>query len=405
MRNLKLLIRILFSLLLIAILAPFALTYFSIEGGHYLNREMTYQTIANRFIIRSANPIEFTETINTYFFLNESRSPPFSTTLEHTAHSDLTRNIGWCDQKVVGLLHILERNDIEGNMVMFPCHTVAEIELNGTKLFIDPTYNTYFKLTKTNDLASLRSVLEESDSLLSNNGSEFSDYEGKSILDCGNYRLSQRLSESKSFKKKVLTKIVEFNMMLGSTFYVNTFQKFYFSEIERKGTKALPFLFSIHKAKSDSGNLNAEIDLYKARCMHLIGNYPAALKSYSKLVNDDIFIDEATFFKAKILLEENDIDEFFNLYKAIDSKYGETMSFYLNEAGKYNLNGSAQRLSKSENRAGLKLKADGQDILYFFILEDYVNKLKLLNKHQLAKFFDLNSKDASILKDRLKYMP
>ncbi len=295
----------------------------------YMNKELTYCYIADKITENCTSNLEITKTINSYAYLNEEQNSPFIYPCDNNVSFDLITGLGWCDQKSNAVVHLLEKKNIDANLVMFPCHTVTEVSNNGHSELFDPTFNCFFLSKDSLKIANVEDVLNKHNGLQMNDGRDFDDYNGKHILSCGPYQKWKRLSNNKSFIKKNVSNIVGFYYWLEGDFFVSIFEKCFLTYIEK-----------IHNgdvlnsnARKNKGFMS-EYDnkdfylFYKARSLSLLGKHCDAFKLCKQLEKNTAYYDEAVFFEAKLLLKSRKFSDFHKLYSAVISTYSDRMIAY-----------------------------------------------------------------------------
>jgi hypothetical protein len=126
------------------VVLPFLLSISS-EFGKYVVREISYHIIAESVSDHAQTPTEAVELVTGFFFINEIEPQEPFTVVDHTVHTDLIRGVGLCDQRVNGLVTVLDKLDMDARFLIFDCHTIAEISLATDTLIVDPTENIYWE--------------------------------------------------------------------------------------------------------------------------------------------------------------------------------------------------------------------------------------------------------------------
>jgi len=187
---------------------PFLLVLANGNLAHYLHKELAYRYISQRITENCKNDFEKVVILNSFIFLNEEQNAPFIDVVDNSVYFDLVRHIGWCDQKANGLVHLLEKQNIKARIVMFPCHSIAEVWIDNIPRFFDPMFNCYFVYENDRErIATLEEVLNDNDKLIMSNGDTFSEYGGQAITTCGNYRNWSILIDTKPLYKKCYQKL------------------------------------------------------------------------------------------------------------------------------------------------------------------------------------------------------
>lgn len=176
--------------------------------SHYWVRELSYWHIAERVEGAVQTQQEMIELTTGFFFINEIDPIQPFTIIDHTVHTDLIRGLGRCDQRVNGLITVLDKLDIDGRFLIFDCHTVAEIYLGSDTLVVDPTENVIWqRVTNDNDSEAFR--FEEKSWVSSTFGLEVvHDYRYGHASTCSSARRSALLRERKSVSKKMLAMLI-----------------------------------------------------------------------------------------------------------------------------------------------------------------------------------------------------
>ncbi|GAH72920.1 unnamed protein product, partial [marine sediment metagenome] len=208
---------------------PFFLILANGNLANYLHKELAYRYISNKVTENCKNDLEKILILNSFIFLNEEQNAPFIDVVDNSVYFDLVRHIGWCDQKANGLVHLLEKQKVKARIVMFPCHSVAEVWIDNVPRFFDPMFNCYFVYENdTERIATLEEVLNDNDKLIMSKGDGFSEYGGRAITTCGNYKNWSILIDTKPLYKKMLSKTTDFYYYIGGDFSVMFFKTFIF---------------------------------------------------------------------------------------------------------------------------------------------------------------------------------
>ena len=196
------------------------------------------------------------------------------------------------------------------------------------------------------------------------NGNSFSEYGGKCITTCGNYKYWSILIDTKPLYKKLLSKTMDFYYYIGGDFFCDVFQDFLFFVMEKfRGGKVVDSLGPIvfwNERTSIEYESEIYFNLYKARSYHLFGDFPKANKIYDNLLNSKDFKDDAIFFQAKILLQTK--------------KFGELKEHIINVYDEYG--------------EDIAARTGGNEIRYLFFIERYLEKFYLTEDWQLENIFN-----------------
>lgn len=196
------------SLLLFAVVAaiPFVAVLHPEVAGYWL-REMVYLHVAERIEKVANTPNDRVEATCGFFFLNEvDPFPPFPV-IDHTVYTDLVRGMGMCDQRVNGMLTVLDRLNVSGQFLITKQHTVGLIELNGTQIPVDPTYNVMW-MQATADDGNAFQWNAQYWKAIGFDGIEISDYPYADIWVNGAWRLVSNLQVTKVGWKMLLDRLI-----------------------------------------------------------------------------------------------------------------------------------------------------------------------------------------------------
>lgn len=316
-----------------AIFLPFFLAFHH-ALGNFLHRQLAYTLIGAELTEYCTTDHERTMAVMAYVYLHETHLSDWSLAKDKDVLHDLIRNVGWCDQQANAMTHLLLPLDIDARMVMFPCHTFAEVNLGDRPLLFDPTYNNHFIIqNETDSIATLNDLLYSPKKLITRHGQDLEGYERKDILTCGNPVQWKWLSSSISSGRKILSGLIKMYFVIGGQPFAQTFNQWY---------------LLIHP-----NTLNPRFD---TRCLHLFGQRDRAIAAYSE---DGSLA--AQFFLFQALVEEGRYDEallsrdtFRELasdYRGADSYYSEVMEDYT--AKIFSLSGGELRLLFQLDTKGL----------------------------------------------------
>jgi hypothetical protein len=254
------------GLLLLWAITPFLLVAVHPSIAGFLHRELAYRVISDRLTIGLTTDLEKTRAVMTYVHLNEAQLEDWSWAEDRDVMHDLVRGIGWCDQKANAMAHLLEKQGVAARMVMFPCHTFAEVRIDGAMKLFDSEYNCHFFLKDSPDeIATLQDLQERSLELMTSSGLEFSAYEKKAVITCGNARPWTFLDEQRPLGKRMLIGLLNGHVALGGMGFASALQEWYFA------------------VSSDAEKANAtETQHFRARCMDLLGRTGVALELYKR---------------------------------------------------------------------------------------------------------------------------
>lgn len=345
--------------------------------ANYLHWELAYRHISDEVTRNCENDLEKAITLNSFMFLSEDTGRHCDV-LYHSPYFDLVRHIGYCDQKARGLVHLLEKQDIEAKGLGFECHSVAGVLINDTPRFFDPHYNCYFVYKDNRErVATLKEVLNDNDRLMTNNGKSFSEYRGRCIatsefvgilIDTEYYY--------EYYHNKMSVRAMEFYYHIGGVFFCNLFQDFHFFIMEKfRGGKVADtfgtaYGLNVTERQRNEHESEAYFDLYKARNYHLFGNFQKADMIYDSLLNSGYFKDDALFFKTKILLQTRKFSELREYISNICDEYGEDIT------------------------GG----AGGYEIRYLFFIERYLEKFCSVENQQLQNIFHFTQPEINEVK-------
>ena len=200
---LKLILVVGFLLLLL----PFLLVVPKDVASYWL-RELSYQHIADRIDEKCSSDKCSVELAAAFFYMNEADPRPPFPIVDHTVHTDLMRGLGRCDQRVNGMITVLDKLDLDGRFLIFNCHTVAEFYIDGDTLIVDPTENVLWrKSASKGDSVSFTCIgntweAETFDSV------QVPNYRYRSVATCGEGRKNDILRNRKSSTRKVLDGVI-----------------------------------------------------------------------------------------------------------------------------------------------------------------------------------------------------
>ena len=191
---------------LVILLLPFAFLLHPSVAGYWL-REVSYEHIADRIKQKSSTQRDQVELATGFFFLNEADPKPPFPIVDHTVHTDLIRGLGRCDQRVNGLLTVLDKLGVDGRFLIFDCHTIAEVYAGNETLLVDPTENVVWQ-----------EALKDASESFSWNTTEWQavafdsevveNYRYASISKCGNARTNDVLRNRKTLSRKALDNVI-----------------------------------------------------------------------------------------------------------------------------------------------------------------------------------------------------
>ncbi len=369
-------------ILVLLIFLPFLLVLANESLASYLHRELAYRHISQRITENSRNDFEKVVILNSFMFLNEEQGTPFIDVVDNTPYFDLVRSIGWCDQKVAGLVQLLEKQNIKARIVGFPSHAVTEVWIDKIPRLFDPTFNRYFVYENDRErIATLEDVLNDNDKLIMSNGNSFSEYEGKSIITSGDYKVWSILIDTKPLYKKMASKIMDFHYFIGGEFFYNLFQDFHFVVMEKfRGSNVVDSLGNMVTNERMLNEYGSEMyfSLYKARSYHLFDDFTEASRIYDNLLDSENFRDDALFFKAKILLQTKKFSELEGHIISIYDEYGEDIAI------------------------GSAVGTGGPEIRYSFFIKNYLEKFYSIENWQLEKIFNFTESEVNEVKTLYK---
>lgn len=361
-------------IMILFICSPFLLILANGNLAHYLHKELAYRYISNIVTKNCKSDLEKVVTLNSFIFLSEEQRTPFTAVVDSSVYFDLVRQTGWCDQQANGLVHLLEKQDIKAGIVMFPCHSVAEVWIDNIPRFFDPMFNCYFVYENDRErIATLDEVLNDNDKLIMSNGASFSEYEGKSIKTCGGYKNWSILIDTKPLYKKMLSKTMDFYYYIGGDFFCDAFQDFHFYVVEKfRGGNLADFLGPVNTSERMLNEYKSEMyfTLYKARGYHLFNNFSKANRIYDDLLNSEDFRDDALFFQAKISLQTKNFSQLRESISIINDEY----------------------------REAIATGANGNKIEYLLFIKPYLRKFYLVEKWKLQNIFNFTESEVNEVK-------
>ncbi len=324
--------------LLVWVALPFMLAIHS-DLGAFLHRELAYRVISNRLVTGLATDEEKTRAIMAFFYLNEAQFNDWALAHDSNLLNDLVRNIGWSDQKANGMTHLLDKQGIAARMVMFPCHSFAEVIIDGQPRVFDPEYNGNF-VTKNdpNSIATLQDVVQHSNELTTGYGQSFEDYPKKEVLTCGKPQRWNYLHETRSFAKKVLIQLMNVHFAFGGNHFAWMFQDWYLAV-------SPPVLKD-----------TMEQEHFRARCLNLLGRTDKAIEIYGENKSP-----RSQYFLFKALLESK--------------RFAEAQAVY-------------QRNTNSLDAINPKKDAE-----YVLLFANYIAKLQAMSNADISAAFHLSEEE------------
>jgi hypothetical protein len=304
---------------------PFALLPLHEELAGFLHRQLAYRVIADRVTQDATTDMERVLAIMAFVHLNEAQPDDWGLAEDRHVLHDLARHVGWCDQKANAMAHLLMPISISAHMVMFPCHTFAEVVVDGRSLLFDPKHNSYFfERGMPGQLASLTELLSRPQDLMTRHGEDMVAYEDADILTCGRPNHWTTPEETLSPTKKLLDRWMGLAFRIGGHGYAQAINRWY---------------LRIAPDKEDN--------VYTARMLDLFGENDEAKKGLSTLTGN-----RAVFFLFKLQVETGD---------------------YLN---------APATLKKMDARP-----SDKTDVLYAMVMTDYLTKLGTMEGSELMRLF------------------
>jgi hypothetical protein len=332
--------------LLVWMALPFMFAIHS-ELGAFLHRELAYRVISNRLVTGLETDEEKTRAIMAFVYLNEAQFDDWALAQDRNVLHDLVRNIGWCDQKANGMVHLLDKQGIAARMVMFPCHSFAEVIIDGQPRVFDPEFNGYFvSKSDRNSIATLQDVLQHSNELTTRNGQSFEAYPKKEVLTCGKPQRWNYLQETRSFAKNALIQLMNIHVALGGNTFTWMFQDWYFA--------VSPLAL----------NDPMEQEHFRARCLDLLGRTDKAIDIYGENKSP-----RSQFFLVKALLESK--------------RFAEAQAGYQRNANTLN---------------AIKPEKDAE---YVLLLANYIAKLQAMSNADLIAAYRLSKEEFSAFTDVL----
>jgi len=318
------------------VVLPFALAIHPALGG-FLHRQLAYRFISTELTDGCTTNHERTMAVMAYVHLHETHLSDWSLAEDRDVLHDLVRNVGWCDQQANAMAHLLLPLGIDARMVMFPCHTFAEVHLAGRPVLFDPTYNSYFFIQDTPDsIAILNDLLNRPKQLMTRHGQDMEGYPRKDVLTCGNPVQWKWLSSSMTAGRRIFTGLIGAYHTIGGRPFAQTFNQWH---------------LLIHP--------NTLNPLFDARCLHLFGQRKKAIAAYTE---DGSLA--ARFFLFQALVEEARYDEALT-----------AMDAFLELADQYS----------------------GADHFYTEVFVDYTAKLQSMQGDELRLMFDLDDDGLKML--------
>lgn len=247
--------------LLLAALLPFALIAVHPALAGFVHRQTTYRFISSEVTTGCKSDMDKTLAIMAYVHLHETSLDDWRFSEDRHVLHDLVRNIGRCDQQANAMAHLLLPLGIDARMVMFPCHSFAEVRIDGSSLLFDPTFNSFFLISgDRNSLATLSDLLHRPRELITRHGLDMEAYPRKKVLSCGRPMIWTWLSEPMAGSRLFMTKFIGLYHRIGGTPFVLAINSWY-------------SLF--HVQESDK--------LLIARHLHLLSEQEQALRIYASL--------------------------------------------------------------------------------------------------------------------------
>jgi len=233
---------------------------------HYIVREFVYQQLSDRLVIECESEWEKVIAINSWLHVNEDQEVSWLGKEDYIGHVpllDMVRGIGWCNQKAETLTVLLAQQEIKARVVNFPCHTIAEVIVDGRARLIDGSFNC--------------EVVIQSGRYVRADGKEYAG-------DCVNgytprYGLYNNILQAHKLIPSDLA-----HLLIEHTNTVDIYRA------TALGGGGMPSYW-----KERYTNL-AYCALHKARIYHLLGEYDKAKPIYKSLLSDEKYRDEASFF-------------------------------------------------------------------------------------------------------------
>lgn len=304
---------------------PFALAPMNNQLAGFLHRQLAYRVIGERVMRDAKTDMERVLAVMAFVHLNEAQPDDWGVAEDRHVLYDLIRHIGWCDQKANAMAHLLMPAGISAHMVMFPCHTFAEVVVNGRSLLFDPLHNTYFfERGAADQVASLTELLSRPQDMLTRQGVDMNSYKERDILTCGRPRHWTSPEEALSTSKRLLDKWMGLAFRIGGQSYARAFNRWYL--------RIAP---------------EVDDDLYRSRLLDIFMERDEAQNRYAALTGN-----RALFFLFKLQVETGD---------------------YLN---------APAALKKMDARP-----SDKTDVLYAMVMTDYLTKLGTMEGSELMRLF------------------
>lgn len=327
MKTKHLLISVTTGLMVLALL-PFALIALHPALAGFIHRQTIYRFISSEVAKGCGSDMERTMSVMAWVHLHETRLNDWSLAEDRDVLHDLVRNVGWCDQQSNAMAHLLLPLGIDARMVMFPCHTFAEVRVDGRPLLFDPTYNSYFFIHGSADsIATLADLRSRPDALMTRHGLDMDAYPRNDVRTCGRPQLWTWLPESTSVWRKAVIHMLQAYLAVGGGSCARALDHWY---------------FTIHS--------RTEPPLYRARCLQLLGQSEEAMEVYRA---DGSLV--AAFFLFQTLVEAG--------------RYEEALQA---------LNSFRETPSAPEHA------------YYTEVMQDYLLKLQSLNGSELSQLFRLD---------------
>ncbi|MCF8256687.1 MAG: transglutaminase-like domain-containing protein [Flavobacteriales bacterium] len=315
-----------------AVFLPFVLVLLHPSLAGFIHRQTAYGSISEEVTEGCSTDLERTMAVMAYVHLHEAHLSDWTLARDRDVLHDLVRNVGWCDQQSNAMAHLLLPLGIDARMVMFPCHTFAEVIVHGRPLLFDPTYNSYFlDRYQPDSIAGLDDLLTDPQAIVTRHGQDMAGYEQRDILTCGRHRSWTLLSSSMTGGRGLLSYILGLFHSIGGKPYSNALNRWY--------------LFVRHHGDS----------MLRARCLHLFGERAEAQRIYAA---------------------DGSLPAQFFLFQA------------LVETGQYER--AAEVLEQFTQIAAAQVAHNVEDAYCTEVMKDYTVKLRSLSGSELKRLFKLD---------------
>lgn len=297
----------------------------------FVHRQLAYRVIAQHITEPGDDALTKVKDVMAYVHLNEAELGDWSLSEDvHVLH-DMVNHIGWSDQKANAMAHLLHPVGVDARMVLFPCHSFAEVQVENRLLLFDPDGNQYFfDRDMPDQIAGLEAVLRRSQELMTSSGTDWEGYAHSNVADCGLFQRYDFPGNGMPLHKRMAAATVGLLHRLGGIGLARSFNNW-------------------HLARYHS---SVEQEFYRIRCHQLFNDAPDAASLYGQMTGE-----RARFFQFRSLVETGDM-----------VKAHEVLIDF-------------QRMTSN---------GPVEDARYITVMQDYLTKLRLMDGSQLMRTLNLS---------------